>query len=204
MDKSFLDTAYSLDGPGGARALYDIWAESYDAEIARNGYATPRRCAEALARFCRADDAAVLDFGCGTGLSGLALCAAGFETIDGVDLSVEMLDRAKTKGCYRSLNVIYEGAAPSIKAGDYAAITAVGVFGPGHAPPDTFDTLINSLQPGGLIVLSLNDESLKDPGFEAWIHAHVEIGKARLLHREHGDHLPVVNVGSVVYVIEKL
>jgi DNA/RNA-binding domain of Phe-tRNA-synthetase-like protein len=32
-------------------ALYDEWAESYDDTLNESGYATPDRCAEALAQF---------------------------------------------------------------------------------------------------------------------------------------------------------
>ena len=44
-------------------------------------------CAEALVRYCEGGQRPVLDFGCGTGLSGQALRAVGFEVIDGVDWS---------------------------------------------------------------------------------------------------------------------
>ena len=98
-DKKFLSEVYDLATPAETRALYDDWSASYDAEITENGYATPRRIAEALAQF--ADPSApILDFGCGTGLSGLALKAAGFQTIDGADLSADMLKGAA--GGFRS------------------------------------------------------------------------------------------------------
>ncbi len=76
MAEKFLDKVYDAKGTDETRALYDDWAASYDAEIAENGYATPRRCAEALAGFATDPSLPVLDFGCGTGLSGLALRAA--------------------------------------------------------------------------------------------------------------------------------
>ena len=93
----FLDKAYKARDAASTRALYDDWAASYEAEVAENGYATPARCAEALKGQTADMSAPILDFGCGTGLSGLALKLAGFETIDGVDLSAEMLEGARSK-----------------------------------------------------------------------------------------------------------
>jgi len=42
-----------------------------------------------------------MDLACGTGISGLALKAAGFTCIDGYDFVQAMLDRAAAKGIYR-------------------------------------------------------------------------------------------------------
>ena len=84
MTDKFLDKVYDARTADETRELYDAWSASYEAEVAENGYATPGRCAEALAKHLTDKDAPILDFGCGTGLSGLALKLAGFTTIDGV------------------------------------------------------------------------------------------------------------------------
>ena len=76
----FLDKVYAARDAASTRDLYDDWAATYDAEIGDNGYATPGRCAEALKQFSQDLSQPVLDFGCGTGLSGLALRLAGCET----------------------------------------------------------------------------------------------------------------------------
>ncbi|MDP6883623.1 MAG: methyltransferase domain-containing protein, partial [Rhodospirillales bacterium] len=54
----------------------------------------PSRCATALASTVAPDGARVLDVGCGSGLSGLALREVGFASIDGCDLSPAMAARA--------------------------------------------------------------------------------------------------------------
>jgi len=71
--KTFLDKTYNTSGDDAMRALYDDWADSYEAEVGENGYATPARLARALATITGDKAQAILDYGCGTGLSGAAL-----------------------------------------------------------------------------------------------------------------------------------
>lgn len=203
MGEKFLDKVYDVESPEATRDLYDAWAESYDAELRENGYATPGRCARALVRFCGDPGAPILDFGCGTGLSGVALAEAGFRTIDGVDLSADMLKGAQTRQVYRSLRQIEAGENPVAHTGDYAAIAAIGVIGAGAAPITAVDLLMNGLAPGGKLVLSFNDHALADPANEGRLCEWLDCGAARLLFKEYGDHLPGIGLKSNVYVIER-
>lgn len=203
MTEKFLDKAYGARDAASTRELYDNWAASYEAEVGENGYATPGRCAEALKKYSDDITKPVLDFGCGTGLSGLALKLAGFTTIDGVDLSADMLAQANDKGVYRTLRHIEAGAPLAHIPSDYAAISAIGVIGAGAAPISVFDTLMKGLAKGGLMVFSFNDHALEDRANEARVNEWTDCGAARLLFREHGDHLPGINLKSNVYVIER-
>lgn len=204
MAEKFLNKVYQAKDAAGTRALYDAWAASYEDEVRGEGYATPARCAEALARHLPDRSAPVLDFGCGTGLSGQALRDAGFVTLDGVDLSAEMLEGARAKGLYRALMPIEAGAPLSHAPGSYAAIAAIGVIGAGAAPITVFDTIMQGLAPGGLMLLSFNDHALADPAYEGKLRSYTDAGKARLLFQEYGPHLPGINLKSNVYVLEKL
>lgn len=197
----FLDKAYQARDAASTRALYDDWAASYEAEVAENGYATPGRCAEALRKYVDDLSAPILDFGCGTGLSGLALKLAGFEAIDGVDLSTEMLEGARAKGVYRHLDQIEAGGA--LPRDDYSAMAAIGVIGAGAAPIDVLHTLMRALPKTGKLVFSFNDHALEDPANEAGVAAWTDCGAGRLLFKEHGDHLPGIDLKSNVYVLEK-
>ena len=203
MTDTFLDKAYGARDAASTRKLYDDWAASYEAELGSNGYATPGRCAAALTQFSADKTAPILDFGCGTGLSGLALKLAGFDTIDGMDLSADMLAQAGDKGVYRGLHHIEAGQAFSHAPGDYAAIGAIGVIGAGAAPISVFDQLMEGLAPRGLLVFSFNDHALEDPANEGRVNEWLDCGAATLLFREHGDHIPGINLKSNVYVIEK-
>lgn len=203
--EGFLDRAYELQDAEKTRAFYEEWAATYEAETLANGYVTPGRCAAALAD-CVADRGApLLDLGCGTGLSGLAFRDAGFTCIDGTDFSQEMLACARTKdGLYRNLisgdlNEPLPGAP-----GDYGNIAAVGVFSPGHAPPEMIDAVMERLPVGGCFVFSLNDHALAIPGYERHMDALVGGGRAEVAFREYGDHLPKRAIGAVVCVLRRV
>ena len=203
MADKFLDKAYGLSTPEEMRTLYDAWAASYDAEVGENGYATPGRVAKAMARFVDDTAAPILDSGCGTGLSGLALRLAGFTTIDGMDPSPEMLARARDTKVYRELHGFEITDSAPIPQGVYGAITCIGVIGTGAAPASTFDLVMKALPKGGKLGLSLNDHALADTQYEGALNGWLDCGAARLLFKEYGPHLPGQNLNSNVYIIEK-
>lgn len=203
MIRRFLDKVYGVKDAKETRALYDQWSESYEAELAENGYVTPSRCAAALAGAMAERDAPLLDFGCGTGLSGAALHAEGFSTIDGMDISAEMLEKARRKGVYRALTQVEAEAPLPVAPGDYRAITAIGVIGAGAAPLAVLDALHAALPSGGLLCFSFNDHTLADPAYEGRVCELVDYGGTRLLFREHGPHLPGLDMKSTVYILEK-
>lgn len=199
MAKKFFEEVYTLEGD--ARELYAQWATSYDEEVTQNGYVTPERCAVAL-REAGADPAQpVLDLGCGTGLGGLALKLAGFETVDGVDLTPQMVDQARERGIYRNLSV--GDANDAMQGQSYHSVSAIGLFSPGHAPASLIDTVLQALPHDGLFVFSLNDHALADKSYIGRIMAWVDAGAARCLLREHGEHMPGQNVGATIYVLQK-
>ncbi|ATF18505.1 class I SAM-dependent DNA methyltransferase [Phaeobacter gallaeciensis] len=203
MSDKFLDKAYDLETPEATLDHYNQWAASYDAEIADNGYATPGRIAAALAEVQPDMSEPVLDFGCGTGLSGLALRRQGFEIVDGMDPSADMLDQARSKSAYRKLTAISVTDSAPIPRGIYRRITGCGVLGTGAAPPEVFDMILHALPRGGLFAFSYNDHALADPAYTGKLIEWVDVGAARLLFQEHGDHLPGIDLKSTVYVIEK-
>ena len=198
-----LDQAYQVEGPEEVEAFYDGWAEGYDAELAENGYVTPRRCAEALARHAEDPTEPVADFGCGTGLSGAALREAGFTVIDGFDFAEEMLERAREKGLYRNLARCDLTKPLEIEPGSYAAAAAIGVINPDYMPPTAIDEILGTLRPGGVMVFSLNDNALKDGTMVARLNDLIDTRTADLLEAEHGPHIEGTGLEATVYVLRK-
>ncbi|MEM9139460.1 MAG: methyltransferase domain-containing protein [Pseudomonadota bacterium] len=204
MTKKYLEGVYEMDYSSGTNTLYSEWAASYDEEVSENGYATPRRCAEALAEVAHDRTAPLLDIGCGTGLSGLALKAAGFAVVDGTDVSEEMIEQAKSRqGIYRRIQLTSLDDPFPFQVGDYANMAAIGVFSPGHAPPETMDHVLALLPPGGCFCFSLNDHALADPRYEAKIDQVIAAGTATSAFREHGPHLPGIGLECTVYALRK-
>ena len=180
-------------------AVYADWADRYHAEVTERGYQTPARLAKALAQFAPLD-AEILDFGCGTGIGGAALRKVGFQTIDGTDVTKEMLDQVKDGGIYRKT---WHSSPTDIgfDAGAYPVIVAVGVISLGAAPPETLAPLVDKMPSDGLLAMSYNDPTLADPSYEDALEAVCNAGLAEVIFREHGGHLDDVGMGSDVIIL---
>ncbi len=183
------------------QAIYRDWASTYDDDVLKSGYVTPMRIATALAKHAGLG-MPVLDFGCGTGLSGQALIDAGFTTVDGTDINPEMLELAKGKAIYRKLWKSEPDEAP-VDVGAYQTIIATGVVSLGAAPPETLDMLLNLLPSQGLLALSFNDPTLAHESYTSKLDGILEDGSASMIEREHGPHLPEKGMGSEVIVLRK-
>ncbi|MEM9063160.1 MAG: methyltransferase domain-containing protein [Pseudomonadota bacterium] len=199
-----LDDAYSITSAEEAKSFYDGWAEGYEDELAESGYLTPQRCAEALSEHASMPWAPLAEFGCGTGLGGLALKAAGFECIDGYDISEEMLSLARAKDIYQTLDTVdLSQPLDGFEAGTYQNAAAIGVLNPAHMPTTVIDEILALLPEGGCLVFSLNDKSIADGSMESRILALTEYNVADLMFKDHGDHLPGIDLQSTVYVLRK-
>jgi len=183
-------------------AIYADWAATYDDDVVGAGYATPGRITDALLDYV-APDARVLDFGCGTGLSGLALTTNGFGAVDGTDISPQMLDIASARGVYSALWQSQPGAL-DITPGDYAAIVATGVISLGAAPPETLDLVLSKLARGGILALSFNDPTVADGSYDAALSRAVDAGTCDVAFRQNGPHLPGKDMGSDVLILRRL
>lgn len=86
------------------RNVFDAYADQFDEHLLEQlDYRVPEGLAHLLGVHCPERLGEVLDLGCGTGLVGECL-AAQSGAIDGVDLSTEMLLKARGKGVYRDLH----------------------------------------------------------------------------------------------------
>lgn len=188
------------------REAYDAWASEYDADLETSGYLTPGRIAEALFEHLPDLGAPIMDYGCGTGLSGAALKAVGYRAIDGADLSQGMLDIADGLAIYRRLSLVEPGQPPASSLSEYRAITAAGVVSKGAALPAVYGQLLDVMQPGALLAFSLNDLSMADPDYRNLVSDSVAAKRVRILSEQHGPHLAKYgkNSGSTVYVLERL
>ena len=73
MTKSPDDQLWTRHSVEETQEIYRTWAENYDQDVKDWGYATPPRVALALRLSGANVEKGVLDYGCGTGLAGMAL-----------------------------------------------------------------------------------------------------------------------------------
>jgi SAM-dependent methyltransferase len=118
------------------------------------------------------------DLGCGTGRTGAWLKTAGVRMIDGIDLTPQMLDRARAKGVYRQLEV-GDVASSSFERGAYDLV--VNCLVDEHLADLTglYNEARRLLRPGGRFVL-------------VGYHPHfLMLGIAAHFDRENGDSIGV-------------
>jgi predicted TPR repeat methyltransferase len=200
--KEALDRVYAASSdPESQQALYDEWAASYDHDLEVSGYATPIRVAEMLGAHLDDRDAPILDFGCGSGMSGRALANAGFTTIDGADLSSGMLEQADQSGAYRRLWQLTAGEL-DVTPGAYRAVAACGVISVGAAPASTLSLIASVVGPGDLLVFSYNDHTLDDADYMSTLAALLDDDFEQLA-AESGVHIASRGSESTVYVLRR-
>lgn len=155
--RGFVGKLTAMTAGDDAHEVYEAWAPSYEADLVGGyGYTAHRIAAAAMAAAWPDRAASILDIGCGTGLVAVELAARGFTTIDGLDASPRMLDKARAKGVYRRLIEGDLRRPDAVDSGRYDAVIAVGVFGGGHVGPEDLECFARPVRAGGAIVLYAN------------------------------------------------
>ena len=200
----FLSQTYKLESHEETLAHYEAWAETYDEEIKENSYAQPERCANALANYSQKNEIKILDIGCGSGLSGLALCDVGFKNIDGCDFSPAMLEKAKKTDVYQKLFLADINESLGVEAEIYDSISAVGVLAFAHVRTEALREMLRILKHQGLLVIGLNEHYWEGDSVGEKINELAEDGAVEVLFQEYGDHLPEAGIGGWVTVLKKI
>jgi len=162
-----LQRAYNLGAPDTHIEFYRDFAESYDTTFAASlGYIYPAGIVRVLAGQQR-PQGAILDVGCGTGLVAAAIREADpAAVIDGVDISPDMLEKARLKGDYRDLMEADLTADHGHIPTDYAAIVSAGLFTFGHLGPDVIADMVSLCRPGAVAALGVNSIFYAEQGFQ--------------------------------------
>jgi len=178
----------SYDDSKQVASHYAKWADQYDKDTESYGYVGPRSAAQALARHLDPATAGrILDIGCGTGLTGLALRELGYQNIDGADLSPEMLALATKKGVYDNTRVDDLLAGLSHADDSYDTAIAVGTFGP--VGPKAFPQCLRIVKPGGILCISVHDMFYEPKGFSTLFDRLVVEGRVDVLELGRQPHL---------------
>ncbi|HEV7249673.1 MAG TPA: class I SAM-dependent methyltransferase [Shinella sp.] len=159
-----LGAVYNANGTEEVAALYDRWAETYDADMASAGYRHPSICLGLLARHLPRGATPLLDAGAGTGLIGEWLSILGYDHVEGLDISEGMLARAAAKNVYAALRRAALGNPLPFPDRHFAGVVSAGVFTSGHVGVEGLPELLRITQPGGIIVLTVKN-TLWNDGF---------------------------------------
>lgn len=162
-----LEKVYAARTAAGLADAYSTWSTDYDRETLSLGYCLPFLIAAWVARHVPRGAGPLLDAGCGTGLSGPFLRALGYDAVEGLDFSADMLALAARRGAYSVLTRAALGELLPYENGRFAAFFSTGVFTEGHAPASGLDELVRATRPGGHAVFTVRDVVLERNGFRA-------------------------------------
>jgi len=98
-----------------AREGYALWAESYEQTVKPD---MDLWLLERLTSVTWSNVARAADVGCGTGRTGSWLALNGVRAVDGVDLTAEMLERARERGVYDKL-VVADACSTTLSSSTY-------------------------------------------------------------------------------------
>lgn len=137
-------------------SVFDAYSESFDASLERLHYRAPELVARELERLAGVPRAAlsIVDAGCGTGLCG-PLLQPWAARLAGCDLSVGMLRRARTRGCYDVLHKAELGHYLDTQPGAFDVVVSADTlcyFGDLH---EVLVAAAHALRPGGAIVFTV-------------------------------------------------
>ena len=170
-----LDDAYSVKTPDDNRQLYAKWADTYETIfVATQKYRYPQAISEVFHNvITSANISSVVDIGTGTGLTGMYLSSLRPNLIiDGIDISPEMLVKAREKkrldgsSVYRLLLVKDMSELASTPNSPYDALICSGTFTHGHLGPEALDNLIKLVRPNGWCVIGVNNEHFEAREFD--------------------------------------
>lgn len=169
---ALLTAAYAVKSPDDNRELYAKWAATYEQFLETNRYIYALQVAEMFAERSLTRAGAVLDAGCGTGRVGLELSRLGVSPVDGIDISPEMLEKARTMSgpdgtpSYRRLMEADLTSSIDIETGSYSGVVSSGAFTHGHLGPDTLAELLRVARPGAVGVIGVNASLFESNGFK--------------------------------------
>lgn len=146
-------------------AVFDGYADHFDEHLTDLGYRVPGELRDAIVRLM--DDGTiaslgeVLDLGCGTGLVGLFLSDLPMKTLTGVDISENMIAKARAKGIYGDLIVADLVPYVDRACNRWDVVLGGDVFCYFGALEKTMSSIHQALRPGGLLVCNVeHDETV--------------------------------------------
>lgn len=185
----FVSEAYNLDDEEKIVEFYNKWADEYDHQMLEVlGYTSPITIAQLLCDYVPDKNARVFDIGCGTGLTSIFLHRHGYDHLDGVDLSPDMVRVAQDRKIYHEVMVADLNQPLAIADNSYDAAISSGTFTHGHVGPEPLDEIFRILKPGGILACTVHNDLWKTHGFDAKFEALIDAGTIECLSLEEGKY----------------
>ena len=132
--------------------IYKNWAKKYEDDVINlAGYVGHLITSELLLSYLSNTQTKILDAGCGTGLVGEILNKNSFQNLIGVDFSQEMLNIAKQKNVYQSLELVDLTKKLDYEDNLFDAVICAGTFTCGHVGPEALREMVRITKQGGYI-----------------------------------------------------
>jgi predicted TPR repeat methyltransferase len=160
-----LQRVYDAKNKDELADAYGEWARQYDRDLLEEGYILPFFLTAFVARYLPKGAGPILDAGVGTGLTGPYLAALDYTGLAGTDMSDEMLEMARMRGCYDDLQNAVLGEKLPWPDDHFAAFISAGVFTTGHAPASALDELVRITRPGGYAIFNIRQSVFDENGF---------------------------------------
>jgi predicted TPR repeat methyltransferase len=166
---AFVSQAYSLTDDNQSHVdFYRKWAADYDHEMLdKLGYTSPSTIARLLIENLPEKSSRIIDIGCGTGLTCTLLHEQGYSSLEGIDLSHDMLQVAGHRDIYLSLFTGDLNLPLDVESNIYDAAISSGTFTHGHVGAEPLDEVIRILKPGGILAITVHRDLWQTHGFEA-------------------------------------
>ena len=147
---------------------YDTFARTgtYDETFDEWGYVGPQTAAAIMRNFVPVSGR-ILDAACGSGLSGTALRYLGYENVEGIDISAELLVLAEKTGAYERLERVDMQDFPlPFEDGDFDAVSFIGAL-TYFESSQILRELCRIVRSGGFVVFSQRDDIMREQDYGA-------------------------------------
>ena len=186
------------------KKVYQDWAVQYDKDNDDLlGTVSQPNAVDLLNSHMNDKNIEIVDIGCGTGLVGKFLQNKGYLYYDGLDISEEMLEIAKSRG-YRHLSVGSLQHKLPYENDTYDAVFCVGVFTHGHVNSNGLDELIRITKKDGFIIFTINEGVYEDYQFDKKIPLMEKEGLIKLINFDKKDYMTKKNVMGYYCLAQKV